>query len=400
MSEKITFKELVDLIAKQSDQSQSSANSFISELVQIIESGLKSDGQVSISGFGKFELRWMNERLGTNPQTGEEITIPGQNKVVFKPFKALREDVNSPYSHLKSEVINVKKKKSKEVLVPRMRESRGDESIDDLIYEKEHPYKKSKEDSNEGLASASTPISPKQPDPSLIREVQDKGTFNWSFAAAGIIALLAFLLLFYLIQRTPEADSPSLTSQTEVPVTVAPEPAQVDQTDADPPQLEQATPEPTQADQPSQETAQAGQVPGLSQADDDLNTNELQSEFEFQSYEMNPGESLWSIADSELGNPYLWPLIYHLNRDLLSNPNTIALSTDLEIPIISDPENLTDFEREQVAMGYLDLYEWNRENNPEEARFFLWAVGVFSIDLLENLPSEVDSEDLAFATSR
>ncbi len=60
MSEKITFKELVELIAKQSQQSQSSANSFITELVQIIESGLKSSGSVSISGFGKFELRWMN----------------------------------------------------------------------------------------------------------------------------------------------------------------------------------------------------------------------------------------------------------------------------------------------------------------------------------------------------
>lgn len=400
MSEKITFKELVNLIAKQSDQSQSSANSFISELVQIIESGLKSDGQVSISGFGKFELRWMNERLGTNPQTGEEITIPGQNKVVFKPFKALREDINSPYSHLESEVINVKKEKSKEVLIPLMRESQSDESIDELVFEKEHPYKKSKEESIESVTPAPSPISPKQPDPALIREVQDKGTFNWSFVAAGIIALLAFLLLFYLTQRTPDSDSPSIASQTEAPFTAEPDPNQVDQTGADPAPLEQAGPDPAQADQTSQEPTQAGQTPDLPQTDTDQNVNALQNEFEFQSYEMNPGESLWSIAESELGNPYLWPLIYHVNRDLLSNPNSIAISTDLEIPIISDPDNLNDFERDQVAMGYLDLYEWNRVNNPDEARFFLWAVGVFSTDLLENLPSEVDSEDLAFATSR
>lgn len=370
MSEKITFKELVDLIAKQSDQSHSSANSFISELVQIIESGLKSEGQVSISGFGKFELRWMNERLGTNPQTGEEITIPGQNKVVFKPYKALREDVNAPYSHLESEVIKVKEEKSKEVVVPLMRKTGSDESVDDLIFEKEHPYKKPKEDSNIFATPPSASTSPMQPDPALIREVQDKGTFNWSFAAAGIIALLAFLLLFYLIQRTPVSESPSLTNQTEEPAIVEPEPAQVDQT----------TPE------PSTETE-----PGV---------NDLQTEFEFQSYQMNPGESLWSVADSELGNPYLWPVIYHVNRDLLNNPNAIPLSTEIDIPVISDPNNLTDFESNQVAMGYLDLYEWNRVNNPDEARYFLWAVGVFSIDLLENLPSEVRAEDLAFATSR
>lgn len=382
MSDKITFKELVDLIAKQSDQSHSSANSFISELVQIIESGLKSEGQVSISGFGKFELRWMNERLGTNPQTGEEITIPGQNKVVFKPFKALREGVNSPYSHLDSEVIKEKKKKSKEVLVPLMRESGGDESIDDLIFEKENPYLKSKEESNVVETAVPASTSPKQPDPALVREVQDKGTFNWSFAAAGVIALLAFLLLFYLIQRTPESETPSLTSQTEAPVSIEPESAQVDQT---------AT---------VSESAQIDPTAVESQTEGTQNENQFQSEFEFQNYQMRPGESLWSIADSELGNPYLWPLIYHVNRDLLNNPNDIRLSTELNIPIISDPDNLTEFEKEQVARGYFDLYEWNRVNNPDEARFFLWAVGVFSINLLESLPSEVNAEDLAFATSR
>jgi len=382
MSEKITFKELVDLIAKQSDQSHNSANSFISELVQIIESGLKSEGHVSISGFGKFELRWMNERLGTNPQTGDQITIPGQNKVVFKPYKALREDVNAPYSHLKSEIIDVKNKKSEEVVVPLMRKSGSDDSIDDLIIEKDHPYKKPKEDpefSEVPLTKFQT-----QPDPAIVREVQDKGTFNWSFAAAGVIALLAFLLLFYLIQRTPESVSPSMTTQTEVPVTVEPEPTQVDQTDPD-----------------SQGEALQGTIESEPQADDlQPESDDLQSGFEFQEYQMSPGESLWSVAESELGNPYLWPLIYHLNQDQLENPNAVPLSTDLDIPVISDPDNLNDFEIDQVALGYLDLYEWNRFNNPDEARYFLWAVGVFSTDLLENLPIEVDAEDLAFATSR
>ena len=377
MSEKITFKELVDLIAKQSDQSHSSANTFISELVQIIESGLKTDGQVSISGFGKFELRWMNERLGTNPQTGDKITIPGQNKVVFKPFKTLKEEVNSPYSHLESEIIKAKKEKSREVVVPLMRKPEDNESIDDLVFEKEHPHKKQREESYSTAAPTPSTISPKHPDPALVKEVQDKGSFNWSFAAAGIIALLAFLLLFYLIQRTPDTATPPLTTQTEVPVTEEPETAQIDQTETE---------------------AQIG-------AEQDVNgiqseSGELQTEFELQEYQMNPGESLWSVAESELGNPYLWPVIYHVNRDMIDDPNAIPLAAELEIPVISDPENLNPFENNQVAMGYLDLYEWNRINNPEEARFFLWAVGIFSPDLLENLPFEVNSEDLDFATSR
>jgi len=380
MSEKITFKELVDLIAKQSDQSHSSANTFISELVQIIESGLKTDGQVSISGFGKFELRWMNERIGTNPQTGDKITIPGQNKVVFKPFKTLKEEVNSPYSHLESEIIKAKKEKSREVVVPLMRKPEDNESIDDLVFEKEHPHKKQREESYSTAAApapTSSTISPKHPNPAVIKEVQDKGSFNWSFAAAGIIALLAFLLLFYLIQRTPDSATPPLTTQTEVPVTEEPETAQIDQTE-------------------TEAQIGAGQDVNGIQSESD----EIQTEFELQEYQMSPGESLWSVAESELGNPYLWPVIYHVNRDMIDDPNAIPLAAELEIPVISDPENLNPFENNQVAMGYLDLYEWNRINNPEEARFFLWAVGIFSPDLLENLPFEVNSEDLDFATSR
>lgn len=374
MSEKITFKELVELIAKQSEQSQTSANSFISELVDIIEGGLKSDGQISISGFGKFELRWMKERTGTNPQTGEQITIPGQNKVVFKPYKALREGVNAPYEHLEATVIEEKKSEkkadSKEVIASPVKSAGSKESIDDLIIERDHPLKKQKIFSEP--APAATVASAMKPNPKLVKEVQDKGTFNWSFAAAGIIALLAFLLLFYIVQREPAGDDPQVTEQIEMPA-LSEDDTMVEPAD--------------EAQEPVDEPAT-------------VEEETVQTDFELETVQILPGQSLWTIAESELGNPYLWPLIYHLNEDLIENPNDIPVASDLQIPIISDPDNLNEFEREQVARGYLSLYEWNRENNPDEARFFLWAVGVFSTDLLENLPSEVDSEDLAFAVSR
>lgn len=381
MSEKITFKELVELIARQSEQSQSSANGFISELVDIIESGLKSDGQVSISGFGKFELRWMKERTGTNPQTGEQITIPGQNKVVFKPYKALREGVNAPYAHLEATVIESEKpakKESAKVLTAPSKEVKASivnstepkESIDDLIIERDHPLYKEKKESEPAVAA--TVASAVKPNPKLVKEVQDKGTFNWSFAAAGIIALLAFLLLFYIIQRTPETDQTQVTEQTETP----------------------ALPNGDAVVQPLDERAEETETPPL-----DAQSTQ-RGEFDLESVQVTPGQSLWTIADAELGNPYLWPLIYHLNQDIIDNPNQIPVTTTLQVPIISDPDNLNEFERDQVARGYLSLYQWNRENNPDEARFFLWAVGVFSIDLFENLPSEVDSDDLAFAVSR
>ncbi len=395
MSEKITFKELVELISRQSNQSQSSANSFIHELVQIIEGGLKKSGSVSISGFGKFELRWMNERPGTNPQTGEEITIPGQNKVVFKPYKALREDVNKPFASLKSTVIGGlgakssenesesesriedEKDSTKEIGIPfiaaKAKEVRRTSiPIDELLIEHENP-RFPEDDPFAGLTDSDTDteddsfvmMPPSLPNEEKVaEEVQKAGAFKWSYAAAVIIALIAFIILFFMFQRMGDSDQPATAGQTEQLLTPV---------------------------EPEASTAEAAQEP---------ESPPPQTEFQTENYTVEPGESLWTIAESRLGNPYLWPLLYQLNSDIISNPNQLPAVADIDIPVVSNPENLNEFEREQVALGYFALYEWNRENNPDEARFFLWAVGVFSPEILEQPPSEVDPDDLAFALNR
>lgn len=105
MSEKITFRELIESIAEETDNSKQFTHDFIKDFVDVINGGLEEDGSVNIAGFGKFELRHMDERDGYNPQTEEKITIPAHNKVVFKPYKDLRELVNAPYAHLEPELI-------------------------------------------------------------------------------------------------------------------------------------------------------------------------------------------------------------------------------------------------------------------------------------------------------
>jgi len=420
MSEKITFKELVDLIAAQSNQSRNSTNSFIHELVDIIENGLKKSGSVSISGFGKFELRWMKPRTGVNPQTGEELSIPGQNKVVFKPYKNLREDVNKPFSHLESKVVgdskdssestpekndsketaegfdedpfenmlndsdwdsafysseesDEKPEKSVEPNAAYSSVSSASASVDDLLIERENPrfskeeVKHQKEDKITEKKESDKPSAIPNKE-KIAEEVQKSGSFKWSYAAAVIIALLAFIILFFMIQRYQSDDTQTQQNQIEM-ATPAP-----DATDSNPAVTDDTEPDPP-----------------------DVGT---QSEFETSPLTVEPGQSLWTIAESELGNPYLWPVLYNLNRDVLDNPNQLPAASDIQIPDISDPENLNDFEREQVALGYFSLYEWNRANNPDEARFFLWAVGVFSPDLLDQPPADVDPDDLEFARNR
>lgn len=105
MSEKVTFQELIESIAKETDNSKQFTHDFLKDFVDVINSGLESDGNVNIAGLGKFKLQRVDEREGYNPQTEEKMTIPAHNRVIFKPYKDLRELVNAPYAHLEPELI-------------------------------------------------------------------------------------------------------------------------------------------------------------------------------------------------------------------------------------------------------------------------------------------------------
>jgi hypothetical protein len=204
---------------------------------------------------------------------------------------------------------------------------------------------------------------------------------KWTYAAAVIIVMIAFIILFYFMQRGGESLEETTTpAQTEQMITPTPSGEETQVAGGTAVETEESINEEPTTDQPAEPPPR--------------------NEVETDSYTVQGGQSLWEIAESELGNPYLWPAIFELNKDALGNPNQLLANADITIPIFSDPDNLTELEREQVARGYFSLYQWNHENSPDEAKYFLWAVGVFSQDLLNQPPSQVDSADLEFARNR
>lgn len=79
-----------------------------SELVELVFLELKKtlrDGEkVKISGFGNFVVRGKSERIGRNPQTGEQIKISARRVLTFRPSQVLKAMLNGEeYSHLKDE---------------------------------------------------------------------------------------------------------------------------------------------------------------------------------------------------------------------------------------------------------------------------------------------------------
>ncbi len=69
-----------------------------SELVEMVFNQLKdvlcNGDKVKISGFGNFVVRGKNERIGRNPQTGEQIKISARRVLTFRPSQVLKAVLN------------------------------------------------------------------------------------------------------------------------------------------------------------------------------------------------------------------------------------------------------------------------------------------------------------------
>lgn len=69
-----------------------------SELVELVFASLKDvltrGDKVKISGFGNFVVREKNERVGRNPQTGEQIKISARRVLTFRPSQVLKAMLN------------------------------------------------------------------------------------------------------------------------------------------------------------------------------------------------------------------------------------------------------------------------------------------------------------------
>ncbi len=84
---------LIEAVAKELKCSKAEAGRNVSAVLGGIKKGIKKEKQVSLVGFGSFNVRKRKARAGRNPQTGEAIKIPASKTVSFKPGQALKNSV-------------------------------------------------------------------------------------------------------------------------------------------------------------------------------------------------------------------------------------------------------------------------------------------------------------------
>ena len=85
--------ELVAAVAEKAGLSKKDSDKAVTAVLDVITAELAKGGTVQLVGFGSFECKVRNARIGRNPRTKQEIEIPASRVPVFKAGKALKDVV-------------------------------------------------------------------------------------------------------------------------------------------------------------------------------------------------------------------------------------------------------------------------------------------------------------------
>ena len=85
--------ELISACAESTGLSKKDSERVLNAAIDAITAALVKGDKVQISGFGSFETKDREARMGRNPHTKESIEIPATRVPGFKASKALKDAV-------------------------------------------------------------------------------------------------------------------------------------------------------------------------------------------------------------------------------------------------------------------------------------------------------------------
>ena len=87
-------KELIAAAAAKAGTTQKDAEAVINAALEALTAALQNGDRVQVSGFGIFEVKTREARVGRNPKTKEAINIPASKVPAFKASKTLKDAVS------------------------------------------------------------------------------------------------------------------------------------------------------------------------------------------------------------------------------------------------------------------------------------------------------------------
>lgn len=86
--------DLVTTVAEKTGMTKKDSEKVVDAMTCTIAEALAGGDKVRLLGFGTFEVRERAARMGCNPKTGEQVSIPSSKTPVFKVSGMLKESVN------------------------------------------------------------------------------------------------------------------------------------------------------------------------------------------------------------------------------------------------------------------------------------------------------------------
>jgi len=89
----VTKKDIVMKVSNDTNLTQIDVKRIVQRTLDVILESLERGETVELRNFGVFKVKIRRGRIGRNPRTGEEVTVPEKKVVVFKPGLVLKHKV-------------------------------------------------------------------------------------------------------------------------------------------------------------------------------------------------------------------------------------------------------------------------------------------------------------------
>lgn len=322
---KLTWIELRKAIANHAGSSEKETATFLNALIAQIQNGLKEDRQVRITGLGIFRLQEVSPRKSVDVTTGEDIIIPGYNKVVFLPEIGVKELVQSGAPTASAEEDSPLQRLGKQ----------ADEIVSIIHNEINIPTEPESPVIPETPETPDIPEIPEKPKEEVSQEVKiqtiEKQQSAFHFLRDLLITLCVIILLlvgcFFLAKSGIRNWIENQMNRVENVTT--PQPAIEENIE---PAVEES------AEPIVEEITEPEVVVGIP-------AERVYTEF-MATETIQPGSRLAYLARKYYGQTDLWVFIYEANKDRYVNPNAIPMGEEIRIPVL--PAQWQDLDNPQV----------------------------------------------------
>ena len=86
--------QLIQKIAENGNMTKKDAEVALNAVVAAIADAVAAGEKVQVSGFGSFDVKTRDARMGRNPKTGEAVEIAASKRVVFTAAQVLKDKIN------------------------------------------------------------------------------------------------------------------------------------------------------------------------------------------------------------------------------------------------------------------------------------------------------------------